>query len=186
MNIFNRYKIWKYKNTSFLVVSLVVFFYFLESAFIQNIILRLGEYGYLGAFIVGVFFVSTFTVAPSLVVLYYLATVLNPWEVAVLAGLGAVLGDFLIFKFFKDAVFSELEPHFKFLKRPFFARLFGSPYFAWLTPFMGAVIIASPLPDELGLSLLGLSKIKTWEFFLLAFVLNSLGIFIIVSLPRLI
>ncbi len=184
MHIFRKYKIWEYKNTFFLIISTLVFFYFLQSVFIQNLITHLGELGYLGAFIVGIFFVSVFTVAPSLVVLYYLATILNPWEVALLAGLGAVLGDFLIFKFFKDAVFSELEPHFAFFKKPFFTRVLGSPYFVWLTPFVGAVIIASPLPDELGLSLLGLSKIKTWEFFLLAFVLNSIGIFIIVSLPR--
>jgi hypothetical protein len=132
------------------------------------------------------FFVSTFTVAPSLVVLYYLASLHNPVEVAVLAGAGAVVGDFLIFRFFKDAVFSELRPHFQFLRKPFFVRLFSSPLFAWLLPFFGAIIIASPLPDELGLSLLGFSKIKTWQFFLLALVLNIGGIMLIVSLPQII
>lgn len=186
MIVFNKYKIWKFKNTIFLLLSLVVFFYFLKFPFVHDLMVSLGEYGYIGAFLAGVFFVSTFTVAPSLVVLYYLASILNPWEVAMLAGLGAVIGDFIIFKFFKDAVFAELAPHFAFLKKPFFARLIGSPYFVWLVPFFGAVIIASPLPDELGLSMLGLSKIRPWQFLLLSLVLNIVGIFVIVSVPRLV
>jgi len=185
MPLFAKYKNWKYKNTVLLAASLFVFFYFLNSDFIKNLIVNVGSLGYLGAFIAGIFFVSTFSVAPSLVVLYYLATQHNPWEVALLAGLGAVVGDYLIFRFFKDAVFAELKPHFLFFK-PSFERIFASPYFFWLVPFVGAVIIASPLPDELGLSLMGLSKIKNWQFLLLSFFLNSIGIFILVSLPRII
>jgi hypothetical protein len=49
----------------------------------------------------------------------------------------------------------------------------------------GAVIIASPLPDEAGVSLLSLSKLKNWQFILLSFVLNATGIFIIVTLALL-
>ncbi len=186
MNLFEKYKNWKFKNTALLILSLIVFFYFLNSDFVRSLIVNVGSLGYVGVFIVGIFFVSTFTVAPSLVVLYYLATQHNPWEVALLAGMGAVIGDYLIFRFFKDAVFAEIKPHFTLFKKPFFERIFSSPYFAWMVPFAGAIIIASPLPDELGLSLMGLSKIKNWQFLLLSFFLNSAGILALVSLPRII
>jgi len=34
-------------------------------------------------------------------------------------------------------------------------------YLSWSLPVIGAVIIASPFPDELGISLMGFSKMKT-------------------------
>ena len=58
----------------------------------------------------GIFFVSTFTVVPAMYVLYVLADKFNPFEVAVFAGLGALLGDYLIFRFLKDKIFEELKP----------------------------------------------------------------------------
>ena len=51
--------------------------------------------------------------------------------------------------------------------------------FRWLIAFLGALIIASPLPDELGLTMMGFSKIKTSLFIPISFLLNSLGILII-------
>ncbi len=53
-------------------------------------------------------------------------------------------------------------------------------------PFIGAVVIASPLPDEAGISLLGMSKIRPWQFFVVTFALNALGIFIVVTTANLI
>jgi uncharacterized membrane protein YdjX (TVP38/TMEM64 family) len=46
---------------------------------------------------------------------------------------------------------------------------------------LGAIIIASPLPDEMGVGLMGISKLKTSQFILLSFVLNAIGIFIVVT-----
>jgi hypothetical protein len=51
--------------------------------------------------------------------------------------------------------------------------------FRAVMPFLGALIIASPLPDELGLVFLGISKLKTRYFLPLSFVLNFFGILII-------
>lgn len=180
----NRYSRWKYKNTTFLIVSLLVFFYFADSVIVRQFIDGLGTLGYLGAFITGIFFVSTFTVAPAAVVLFNLADHLNPFEVAILAGLGAVVGDYIIFRFFKDRVFEELKPLFDRLRGPRIVELLQTPYFAWLLPVIGATIIASPLPDELGVSILGISKMRSSHFLILSFFLNAIGIFIIVTLSR--
>lgn len=155
-----------------------------EHPLVRLLILSLGEWGYFGAFVVGIFFVSTFTVAPSILVIYYLAQTLNPWEVAIFAGLGAVIGDLVIFNFIRDGFFDEIKPLFNIFKRPLMARLFNSPYFAWLVPIVGAVIIASPFPDELGISLMGLSKIKKWQFLIVAFFLNASGLLIIALMAR--
>ncbi len=106
------WKNWHYKNTSLLILSLILFFLFANTPFIKGIITYIGNFGYIGAFITGIFFVSVFTVAPAAVVLYFLADTLNPLLVAIFAGAGAVIGDYLIFRFLRDRVFDELKPMF--------------------------------------------------------------------------
>lgn len=175
---------WKYKNTLLLLISLVTLYFVSEMDFIRSIMVGLGDWGYFGAFLVGIFFVSTFTVAPSILVVYYLAQILNPWEVAVFAGLGAVIGDALIFSFLRDGFFDEIRPLFNFFRKPLYVRIYNSPYFAWMLPIVGAVIIASPFPDEIGISLMGLSKIKRWQFMIVSFILNSGGLLVIATLAR--
>jgi len=175
---------WKYKNSFFLALSLLILYLVADSAAVKAVISGLGEWGYFGAFIVGIFFVSTFTVAPSILVVYYLAQTLNPWEVAVFAGLGAVIGDALIFSFIREGLFDEVKPLFSFFKKPLFFRVYNSPYFAWFLPIAGAIIIASPFPDEIGISLMGLSKVKRWQFMIISFVLNTSGLLIIATLAR--
>ena len=175
---------WKYKNSTLLVLSLIALFFLADTEIAHAFIIQIGSYGYLGAAITGIFFVSTFTVAPASVILFHLAQDLNPVMIALYAGAGAVIGDLLIFRFLKDGVFDELAPIFKRFEGSYLSMLFKTPYFAWLVPVAGAIIIASPLPDELGIGLLGLSRIKTWQFVGLAFVLNSLGILAVVLLAR--
>ena len=185
MNQFvEKYRNWKLKNTFFLIVSIVLLFYFANTLFVKNIIYNIGNLGYLGVFIVGIFFVSTFTVAPASIVLFYLSKEIHPLEIALIAGLGAALGDYLIFRFLKDRVFEELKPIFLKFGDFHFFNIFSTPYFAWLAPVVGAIIIASPFPDELGISLLGISDMKNWKFLILSFVLNSVGIFLIVAIAN--
>lgn len=179
-----KYKHWRFKNTFLLFVSLVTFFYFVDTPIIKNTITGIGELGYLGALLVGIFFVSTFTVAPATVVLFYLAKELTPLEAALFAGLGSVLGDYIIFRFLKDRVFEEITPVLKKFGGLRLSHLLATPYFAWFAPVFGAIIIASPFPDEIGISLLGISKLKNWQFLLLSFVLNSFGILAIILLAR--
>ena len=52
-------------------------------------------------------------------------------------------------------------------------------FFKWLIPFMGALVVASPLPDEIGLAMMGFSKIRTSLFIPISFLLNFLGILVI-------
>jgi hypothetical protein len=180
-----KYQNWRFKNTIGLFIGLALFFFFLDHPLIVLAITKIGTLGYFGAFLAGVFFVSTFTVAPSIVVLFYLASQMNLWVVAVMAGLGAVVGDFLIFRFLKDSIFEEIKPVFRRLTGERLQKLFETPHFARLSMVLGAIIIASPLPDETGLALLGLSKIKRWQFLLLSFLLNTIGIFITIAIAQL-
>lgn len=148
----------------------------------HTFLLSLGDMGYLGAFIAGILFVSTFTVATGAIILLVLAERLSPIEIGFIAGLGAVVGDFIIFKFIKDDLAREVWDIYNYIDgKHHIKKVFHSPYFSWTLPVIGAILIASPGPDEIGVSLMGLSKMKTYQFILLSFVLNAVGIFLVVS-----
>jgi hypothetical protein len=124
-------------------------------------------------------FVSTFTVAPAAAILFTFAETLDPFTVALLGASGAVIGDYLAFRFIKDRLLAELNPFLKMLHlyRP--VNILHTKYFAWLAPVVGAVVIASPLPDELGLTLLGLTKMPIGRFIAITYVMNFTGILLI-------
>jgi membrane protein YqaA with SNARE-associated domain len=183
-NHITNHKNWKYKNTVLLILSLILLYLFADTQVVRGLIGEIGNLGYFGIFISGLFFVSTFTVAPASVVLYTLSNQFNTLAIALVAGLGASIGDILILKFLKDKVFQELHPLFiKIVGKRVF-QLFKTPYFAWLSPVIGILIIASPFPDEIGIGLLGVSKLNSWQFFLISFACNMLGIFVIISLAK--
>jgi uncharacterized membrane protein YdjX (TVP38/TMEM64 family) len=144
-------------------------------------ILSLGEYGYFSAFLAGILFVSTFTIAPGAILLLVLAERLSPVEIGLIAGLGSVIADYFIFRYFKSNLKQELVDVYHGLGGHHITRLLHLKHFAWTLPVLGALIIASPLPDELGVSLMGISKMKTYQFIIVSFILDVLGIFLIVS-----
>lgn len=139
-----------------------------------------------GSFIAGVFFTSIFTVAPAAVTLGEIAQANSVLLTALFGALGAVAGDLIIFRFVRDRFSLHLAELMKAEgpgKR--FMTLFRLKSFRWLTFLAGGFIIASPLPDELGIALLGFSKLKTSLFIPLSFVFNFLGIYLIGIAARL-
>lgn len=174
-------KHWRYKNLIWFFVSILIAFILLKLPIVQISLKQIGEWGYLGAFIIGILYTNTFTTIPALTMLYEFSLFLTPSELAILAGLGSVVGDFIIFSFFRHTVFAHLEPITKRLTNSPVKHILQSRYFVWLTPVIGAIIIASPLPDELGIPLLSISKLKKWHFIILTFILNSIGIWILLT-----
>lgn len=133
----------------------------------------------LGAFIAGLFFTSLFTIAPAGIVLVHIAGSTDIVLVAFIGALGAMLGDLIIFKFLESNLTDDINsflslPRFKRMRKLFFVRKLRI-----LRPFIGAVVIVSPLPDEIGLALLGLSKVPISTLLPLTFTLNFFGILLI-------
>jgi len=150
-----------------------------KTGVLQDLITSTQEVRFIGSFIAGIFFTSVFTTAPATVALGEIAQSNSVIVVAILGGLGALIGDLIIFRFVKDG----LSEHFSYLIKVStterIVSIFKLKLFRWIIPFVGALIIASPLPDEIGVVMLGLSKMKNPYFILLSFVLNSAGILII-------
>jgi uncharacterized membrane protein YdjX (TVP38/TMEM64 family) len=146
-----------------------------QSGLLADGLSHAGERAALASLVAGAFFTSVFTIAPATAVLAALAGTFPPLTIAFWGALGAMFADALLFLFVRDVFADDLR---EFLRRHH-VRLTPLPHFGflrWLYPLLGALIIASPLPDELGLALLGLTKTKLAVLLPLAFAMNFLGI----------
>lgn len=142
-------------------------------------------YSILASFIAGLFFTSAFTLAPASIALANIAGHESVHSVALWGALGAMCGDLILFFFIKDRFFKDLMNVLKPSKVKFVLHSFHFGFLKWLSPVVGALIIASPLPDELGISLLGMSKVKISILMPVAFAMNALGIYMLVGFANL-
>jgi hypothetical protein len=172
-------KIYLIRDMSIIVISVILAVVLAKTGIIKDFVTSTQGIRFLGSFLAGVFFISVFTAAPSMVVLVEIARVNSAWEVAFFGGLGALAGDLIIFRFFKDSLAEDVLYLIKITGFKKLIPIFRSKFFKWTVPVLGALIIASPFPDELGLVMLGLSKTKTLIFVPLSFALNFSGILIL-------
>ncbi len=150
--------------------------------FFDSLIEITEEFGYVGAVVSGFLFTSTFTAATSGLLLVNFAKTLDPFWLIVSAAAGALTSDTLVFLFVKDKVSAEITPIYEqFLTKNHLHKIAHTKYFSWTLPVIGAIIMATPLPDELGVSLLGLSDMSFWKFFLVSLLSHTVAMFILVS-----
>jgi len=181
-----RYKNFKYKNISLLIFSILFAIFLWRLDVFHEILLGLGTFGYVGAFLAGILFVWIFSMPTALLILLTLSQSgeLSPLEIGIIAGLGAVVGDLIIFRFVRGGLSTEIKDLYSAFGGTHLSTIFNSRYFHWTLPFIGAIVLATPLPDEVGVSLLGISSMKTYQFILLSFLLNSLGIYAVIAIGQ--
>lgn len=161
----------------FLLAVSVGFAAFLAwSGLAERLIASLDGLSWLGMVVAGMFFTSVFTTAPAIVVLGTFAETNALPALVILGAAGAMLGDYLIFRLVEDRLAADLGYLLSISKHQRLRHIFKTRFFRFFVPFLGALVIASPLPDELGVAMLGLSKVRTRVFLLLSFVFNGLGI----------
>jgi len=166
------------------LASIIAAWAIVRFGFVESLLSYTGDGVLLAGFIAGMFFTSVMTTAPAIAVLGVLSFHINPLALAIAGGLGAVCGDYLIFAFVRDRLGDDFAYLIKRTGTPRFFKIFHRKSFRWVLPFAGGLIIASPLPDELGLAMLGLARMRTSRFIALSFVFNSIGILIIALVAR--
>lgn len=168
------------KNALAFSASILVAFLLNQGGAFESVIKGAESVKLLGSFVAGLFFTSFLTTAPAILVLGKIAVESESViQVALVGGAGAVLGDLLILSFVKDTIIKDTRKIVCNSKTKMIAGICTGRIFRFITPVLGALVIASPLPDELGLSLLGFSKIKLSVFIPISYVMNTLGILII-------
>jgi len=167
------------RDMAIVVLSIFVAIILAKTGALASLITSTQEVRFIGSFIAGILFVSVFTAAPATVALGEIAQSNSVIAVALIGGLGALIGDLLIFRFVKDKLSEDLLGLVGRSNSEKLAAILGMKSLRWVVPLIGALIIASPLPDEIGVAMLGLSKMKNSLFIPLSFILNSAGIFVI-------
>lgn len=173
----------KLKNFAFraviFILSLSIAWYLLKDGFLYGLADSLLLLKFISPFIAGMLYASFLTSPVSIVMIVILAKTNNPIIVALLAGFGAAFTDLLIVRFFrflsKDINLASRELHLKKLVN--FLKMWKIEF---LVPLAGVFIVASPLPDEIGLMMLGVSKLKYYQLAILTYLLNTAGILSIV------
>lgn len=176
-----------FRDGLLIALSVLIAAFLYQSDYLENLLKSsFGVSFVAGTFLAGVFFASTFTVAISTSVFLIFAQTHNPLLIALIGGLGAFVGDSLIFKFLKDDLLADFEYLEKYFPKKTVKRIIHSKLILWFVPILAALMIASPLPDEVGLLMLAGIKLKYRHFFILSFLLNTLGILIITLFGKII
>lgn len=173
------WKSWQYKNITVLALSFLLSLALgMHKPFHEFIYMG----GYAAAFLAGAFFVFTFATPVAAVVLLILAQKLPLINLLLFSGLGAIISDFTLFRNFKDGIAEEIEPITDSLEKSKFKNLMKTKHFKRLDPVIGGLLILTPLPKEMGLNLIGMHKLKNYEFIALSAFVNVVGILFILIL----
>jgi len=143
------------------------------------------EWGYLGIFISGIFYVFSFTapIATALIIIF--SANKNIILLGLIAGIGSLVGDFIIFHFIRISFMDEIKELSQHKISLFALNKIPNIYRKYLTYLIGSIFIASPLPDEIGVIILASSnEIKMSHFGIISYILNTGGIFLIVILSN--
>lgn len=173
------------RDLLFIGIGIVIAIVISRSGLLDVLLRILGD-GAAASFIAGIFFTSAFTIAPSSVALAHIMQTTPIFTVASWGAFGALCGDLILFFFIRDRFSEDLK---RSLKPSFVKHILSSFHFGflkWLSPILGALIIASPLPDELGLTLMGLSKMRVTILIPVSYVMNWLGIYALVWFAQLV
>ncbi|MBI2545133.1 MAG: hypothetical protein HYW22_00855 [Candidatus Aenigmarchaeota archaeon] len=186
----------KYHNLILLTASFVAAYFILSTDSILQFINQLGYLGYPASFFGGLLFTYGITTPIATAFLFNLSKDLNPFYVAFIGAFGAVISDYLIFKFVRSKLLKEIKllsreieninsPILSLFKpeQRFIVNLWRdvskSKIWHSIIPVIAGFIIASPLPDEIGIALFGAIKFPTKNFLFVSYTLNFTGILMI-------
>lgn len=178
------YEAWRYRYLILFGISIIIAIFILTSPQISTLLLHARNWGYIGAFVVGFFYTYSLSSPPATATFFVLSHNLNPFIAAGLGGLGAMLGDLIIFRFIKTDILPEARLLAKDLKIHRIRSKKIMHFLHKIAPFVAGFIIASPLPDEFGAALFGTIEYETKKFMLISWACNTTGLLIVALLGQ--
>jgi predicted Na+-dependent transporter len=169
-------------NLRLLFIGAILAIILVKSNQAVNFSSTINSYPVLFAYLSGILFASTFTVTTGALILISLSQTNPIIIISILATLGAITCDSFIFLAIKDKVADHISETYSYFSRHnHLHKILHTRYFAWTLPVIGAILMATPLPDEIAVSLLGLSKLSYSKFIAIALVSHFLGISLILT-----
>ena len=156
-------------------------FWLLGAQFFHDI---LAPFGIVGVFVGGVFYVFSFTSSIGALILVTVAPYFPVGVIAVVGGFGALAADYTIFNFINSGLKREVE---RLANSAFICKVGARSVFCqqWFRNVLGTLIIASPLPDELGVAMISTGNMTRGTFALVSFIVDVVGIYVLVYVSRL-
>jgi hypothetical protein len=173
----------RYPKIALFIIAIIGAYFMFGNNYVQNYVSHLGNFGYVGIFIAGLFFSFGFT-TPFSTGFFLTVNPGNIYLAAMLGGIGALIADLLIFSFIRLSFMDEFKriENTKLSKKTgeFIKKSIGKKAKFYLMYAFAGIIIASPLPDEAGVTLLaGLTHIKISALAKISLLMNTLGILIL-------
>ena len=164
-----------------LILSIVLAYLLFKNPEFISHINNLGKYSYFGVFFAGMLAALGFT-TPFAIGFFMTTSIENIFLASIIGGLGAVLADYIIFKTIRLTFMDEFEEMEKTRIAHKIKKIFKENFSVrirhYLVYIFAGIMIATPLPDEMGVTMLaGLTTIKPSVLSIFSFILHTLGIF---------
>jgi hypothetical protein len=167
------------RDCAFIILSICIAVLLVRSGVFESLLGFTQGMRYVSSFVAGLFFTSAFTTPLAIVALGEISLTLAPWKVAAIGAVGSLIGDLLIFSVIKDTFAKDVKEYLKVHPHKKIRAIFKHRIFRWLTPTLGALVIASPIPDEVGLAMMGFSRMSIAVLIPISLALNFIGILLI-------
>jgi len=175
----------KYPKLSLFIISVILVYIFFSGLAYTPLHNGLVFVGYFGTFLAGLLYPYSLTSAAGTGILLILAKEQNVLLAGVIAGIGALISDIIIFFFVKHGFSDEVQKLSKEKVVRTVNRWIPDSVRLYLLAAFACFLIASPLPTEIGIMLLAsLRSISTKKFVIIIYILHASAIFIILLIGR--
>ncbi len=167
------------KLTLFIATVLIVYFLF-SGILYEPLHSALVYLGYFGTFLAGVLYPYSFTSVAATAILLIIAKTQDVLYAGLVASVGALLSDLAIFFFVKRSFGDEVQKLSKAPAVQALGRRIPQSIRGPLLVALASVLIASPLPTEIGILLMtSVRKVSTRKFAVIVYVLHVSAIYVI-------
>jgi len=180
-------KAFKYPKIALFGLCVILAYALLQNHSLEWLIDHLNHHGYATVFLAGCLFSYGFTAPLSVALMIELSGKVDWFYGALIGAVGALISDYCIFSWVKFSMQDEFDR----LKSTRPLRWIHKQVSSFLRPkiqkyatlALALMIIGSPLPDEIGVSLLsGFGNIDKYTFAVMGYTANAAGIAVLLAL----
>lgn len=175
----------RYPKLLLFVVSVIVVYFLFSGLANKPLHDALIFMGYFGTFLAGLLYPYALTSAAGTGILLILAKEQNILLAGAIAGIGALISDILIFFFVKHGFGDEVQRLSKETAVRNLNRWIPCSVRVYLLGALAGILIASPLPTEIGIMLMtSIKNMSAKKFAFIVYVLHASAIFVILLIGR--
>jgi hypothetical protein len=170
----------KYPKLSLFIISVILVYVLFSGLAYKPLHDALVFTGYFGTFLAGLLYPYALTSAAGTGILLILSKEQNILFAGVIAGIGALISDIIVFLFVTHSFSDEVQKLSKETIVRTVNRWIPDSIRVYLLATFAGLLIASPLPTEIGILLItSIKKISFKKFIIIIYILHASAIFII-------